>query len=75
MTLQDRIYSIMKSKKMCQAAVARSGGYTPRRFNDMLRGRTRITSNDIPRLCAALGVSPNDLFKDVSARATTDQAS
>lgn len=68
MDLRDRIYQIMREKNMCQASVARSAGYTPKRFNDMLRERALITADDIPSICKALGVMPNDLFAD------TDQA-
>lgn len=69
MNLRERIYSIMEDKNMCQAAVARAAGYTPKRFNNMLRGRALITADDIPDICIALNTSPNDLFADVDTKA------
>lgn len=65
MNLRDKIYEIMSSGNMCQAAVARAAGYKPKKFNDMLRGRALITGDDITPLCSALNVTPNELFDGV----------
>ena len=62
MNLIQKIYQVMSDWNMCQAAVARSAGYTPKKFNDMLRERATITANDIPNICKALGITPNELF-------------
>lgn len=62
MEIQEQIYSIMETKKMKQSLVAKSAGYSPRDFNNMLRKRKSIKPEDILPICAALDVSPNDLF-------------
>lgn len=69
MDLRKRIYGIMSSRNMCQAAVARSAGLTPKKFNDMLRERATITADDLPAICHALGVTPNELFADTDRTA------
>lgn len=61
--IRQTIYKIMNEKSMCQAAVARRAGYTPKKFNDMLRGRGRIDAEVIAKLCPALGVDANELFE------------
>lgn len=62
MTICERIYEIMRRKKMKQSLVAAAAGYDLKTFNNMLRGRRRITSDDIPGICRALEVTANDLF-------------
>lgn len=61
--ISANIYKIMKKKKMKQSAVAVAAGYTPRKFNDKLRGRAIIHPADIINICRTLEVEPNDLFK------------
>ena len=62
MKLPERIYAILKLKKMKQSSVAVAAGYTTRAFNDMLRNRKRITADDIIKICNGLEVTPNELF-------------
>ena len=62
--IQERIYEIMRQKRMCQASVARAIGISPKTFNAMLNGRQLIRIEVIPKLCEALGCKPNDLFTD-----------
>jgi len=62
MNLPEAIYSIMTEKKMKQSLVAQAAGYNPKVFNAMLRNRKLIKSDDIPRICKALEVTPNSLF-------------
>lgn len=62
MEIANNIYKIIKKKMFTQSTVARKAGYTPKRFNDMLRGRKLILPEDIVRISKALGVTPNDLF-------------
>lgn len=64
MDIRKRIYEVMATGNMCQAAVARTAGLTPKKFNDILRGRARIDSNNIPAICKALNITPNDLFSE-----------
>lgn len=69
MSVADRIYQIMEEKCMKQCLVARAAGFNPKTFNEMLRGRRLIKIEDLPTICDALGVSPNDLFADIDAKA------
>ncbi len=64
MTLQETIYGIMADKKMKQSLVARAAGYDPKTFNAMLRKRKIITADDIPRICKALEITPNELWME-----------
>jgi Helix-turn-helix. len=60
--LSQSIYKILEQKKMKQSLVAIDAGYSPKIFNAMLRGRKKIGVDDIPKICKALEVSPNELF-------------
>lgn len=62
MSVTDMIYKIIDEKCMKQSAVARAAGYEPKKFNDLLRGRKRMTSDDVVPICKALGITPNELF-------------
>ena len=42
--------------------MARAAGYDPNKINALLRGRKRLTSDDVVPICKALGVTPNELF-------------
>lgn len=61
-TVQERIYRIMRSKKMQQSLVAKDAGFAPKDFNNMLKGRKLIRPEHIVQLCKALGVSADVLF-------------
>ena len=62
MSATDMIYKIIDEKCLKQSAVARAAGYDPKKFNALLRGRKRLTSDDVVPICKALGVTPNELF-------------
>ena len=62
MSATDMIYTIIDEKCLKQSAVARAAGYEPKKFNDLLRGRKRMTSDDVVPICKALGITPNELF-------------
>jgi len=66
MDLATRIAAIIAQKKMKQSLVAKDAGITPQMLCDMLHGRRIIRPEYINRLCASLGVSPNDLFASSS---------
>ena len=59
MAVSDMIYKVINEKCLKQSAVA---VYDPKIFNAMLRGRKRMTSDDVVPICKALGVTPNELF-------------
>lgn len=60
--LPNRIYQIMRSKKMQQSLVAKDAGLTPKAFNNMLKGRKLIRPEYIEPICHALEVDANTLF-------------
>lgn len=62
MTVAENIYKIIEEKSLIQAGVAEKAGYTPKSFNDMLRGRKLILADDVLRICKALDITPNELF-------------
>lgn len=62
MSVTDRIYKIIEEKGLKQSAVARAAGFEVQEFNNMLCGRKIIRPEHIAAICAALNVSPNDLF-------------
>ena len=62
MSATDMIYKIIDEKCLKQSAVARAAGYDPKKFNALLRGRKRLTSDDVVPICKALGITPNELF-------------
>lgn len=71
MTVSDRIYKIIDEKGLKQYRVAQAASIPPKAFNEMLRGRRLIKAEEIPRICEALGVTPNDIL----GFTTSDQAS
>ncbi len=62
MIVSEVIYKVIDEKCMKQSAVARAAGYDPKVFNAMLKGRKRMTSDDVVPICKALGITPNELF-------------
>ena len=62
MNVSEIIYKTIEEKCLKQSAVARAAGYSPKQFNAMLKGRKRMTSDDVVPICKALGVTPNQLF-------------
>lgn len=55
---------IIDQKGYKQSAIARKAGYDPKVFSRMMTGRKLIADYDIPPIADALGVTPNDLFKN-----------
>lgn len=62
MNVSTKIYEIIDEKSLKQSAVATKAGYSPRIFNDFLKGRRTIKTDDIVPICKALGITPNELF-------------
>ena len=59
----ESIKDILAESGLKQKAVAERAGFTEQMMTDMLNGRKVIKAEFVPRLCAALGVSPNRLFQ------------
>lgn len=62
MGVSENIYKIMKDKKMKQSAVARAAYMDPKEFNAILKRRKLLREEHIPMICAALEITPNELF-------------
>lgn len=60
--IAGNIKRLIREKGLQQRAVAARAGYNEKSFSNMLTGRKLITDCDIPPICAALQVTPNDLF-------------
>ena len=56
------IIHAIEEKGMKQYVVADRAGFPAQCFNDMLNGRRVIKACDIPRIAAALNLTPNDLY-------------
>jgi transcriptional regulator with XRE-family HTH domain len=59
----SNVKRIIREKGYKQYAIGVRAGYRANKFNDMLNGRKIITDTDIPPICKALGVTPNELFE------------
>ena len=58
----SNIIHAIEKKGMKQYIVADRVGFPAQCFNDMLNGRRVIKACDIPRIAAALDLTPNDLY-------------
>ena len=52
----------IKNTGMKQYAVAEQVGFTNKKFSDMLNGRYIPKACEIPNICRALDLTPNELF-------------
>lgn len=62
---KDNVKRVIKERGFKQCAIAEKAGSSKKAFNDMMSGRKVIRDTDIVRICYALDVTPNELFKDV----------
>lgn len=62
MVVTEKIYEVMKREHLKQSAIAVAAGYTPKQFNDLLKGRRRFTAADVVPICDVLKITPNELF-------------
>ena len=68
MSATEMIYKIIDEKCMKQSAVARAADYDPKKFNALLRGRKKMTSEDVVPICKALGVTPTESLYPTALR-------
>lgn len=64
--VQANIERIIEEKGLKKTGVAARAGFTLQQLSDMLGGRKIIKASMIPALSGALGVEPNDLFKEIA---------
>ncbi len=62
--VQENMKRIIEKKGLKKTGVAARAGFTLQQLSDMLCGRKIIKASMIPALSGALGVEPNDLFKE-----------
>lgn len=53
---------IIRQKGYKQGAIAERAGFNEKTFSNMLNGRKIIADYDIPKIMAALNVTPNEIF-------------
>ncbi len=63
----ENIRRIIKERGLKQKIVAEKAGYTEQQFSNLLCGRKTIETEDVAKVCKALGVLPNDLYGIKSA--------
>ena len=63
--MPDNIARIIAEKGLKQCAVAKRAGFSNQQFNDMLNGRKIIKPCDALAISEALGVTMNELYKEV----------
>ncbi len=56
------IKAIIQEKGLKQKFVASKAGFTPQEFSSILCGRKSFKTEYVERVCAALGITPNELF-------------
>ena len=60
--IAQNVKRIIESRGLKQKAVAEKAGYDKQKFSRMMNDRKIIECSDSLRLCAALEVTPNELF-------------
>lgn len=63
-TIGERLLSIRKSRSMTQAEVAEAAGISDRTYADIERGTANMRTQTLLRLCAVLGITPNDILME-----------
>ena len=68
-TILERVNDVIHVKGYKQCAVAERAGFSPKEFNDLIKGRKTFKAEYVKPICAALDVSPNVLFgfEDISS--------
>lgn len=62
METADRLRDAIAASGLKQTVVAERSGFTDQMMSDMLNGRKTIKADFIPRICRALGITPNELY-------------
>lgn len=63
----NNIVRIIRENGIKQSFVAMRIGCSKQELNDMLNGRRIIKVNDVPKICSALGVGIDELFRENEA--------
>lgn len=62
METADLLREAIIASGMKKTVVAERSGFTVQMMSDMLHGRKTIKADFIPRICRALGITPNELY-------------
>lgn len=68
-TIAANIRSVIRQKGLIQRVVAERAGFSEQQFCGMLAGRKIMRAEFMPAIAKALGMTPNDLFKDAQGTA------
>lgn len=66
----ENVKSIIKEQGVKQCVVAQRVGFSQTKFSNMLNGRYIVKAGEIPSICKALGVTPNELFSPTENQAS-----
>lgn len=63
--IQKRLKEIRINKGISQIHVAKKLGYSQQRYNQLENGIRKLDANLLPDIAEALGIDPEDLFKEL----------
>ena len=59
--IRENIATIIQSRACVQSEIARRAGLTPAQFNSVLMKRRKLEANELFRVCAALGMTSEEV--------------
>lgn len=70
MSVAENIKKIIKEEGYKQSAIAQKVGMSEKQFNALLNGRKTFAADYLPKICRAIGRSPNEVFgfSDIEVR-------
>lgn len=68
MTISEKIFSILKEKKMTQKEFSKRTGITEAAVSDWKKRGTNPTSEKILKICEVLEITPNELLMDAEGK-------
>lgn len=63
----DKLLALRRKKGMTQAETAEAAGLSDRTYAEIERGSVNMRVDTMLRICAALGVTPDDILTDESS--------
>lgn len=62
MSVAENIKRIIKDEGYKQSAIAQKVGMSEKQFNALLNGRKTFTADYLPKICKAIGRSPDEVL-------------
>ncbi len=59
--VRNQIAAIIQDKALKQSAIAHRAGLTPDKLCATLKGRRKLDANELLRVCAAMGMTPEQV--------------